>query len=78
LLRRLGKKTAEGLLRFAVLDLTKYEIGSVVWKEYRAGLLKNWEKIMEGWSIIIGSMQKLSIKEEELKENCNRKRCNFL
>lgn len=31
-------------------------------------MLKNWEKTMEGWSIIVGSMQKLSIKGEELKE----------
>jgi len=68
LLRRLGVKAAEVLVRFAVLDLTKYEVGNVVWKEYGAGLLKNWEKAMEGWSMIVGSMQKLSIKEEELKE----------
>lgn len=68
LIRKLGKKAAEVLVRFAVLDLTKYEVGNVIWKEYRAGLLKNWEKAVEGWSIIMGSMQKLSIKEEELKE----------
>jgi predicted nucleic acid-binding protein len=68
LIRRLGGKAVEWLARLAVLDLTKYEVGSAVWKEYRLGSLENWERAIESWSGILREMRKLSIDEEELKD----------
>jgi predicted nucleic acid-binding protein len=68
LLRRLGGKATEHLTRLAVLDLTKYEIGNAVCKEYGLGSLKSWEKAIESWSRILEEMKKLSIGEREIKD----------
>ncbi|MBO3797277.1 MAG: type II toxin-antitoxin system VapC family toxin [Thermoproteota archaeon] len=68
LLRKLGKGAASLLPRLMILDLTKYELGNIIWKEYRLGHVKNWEKSIEQWSRIIGELLSCSIDAEHLKE----------
>jgi len=50
LLKELGKKVLPILDELTILDLTKYELGNALWKEYKQGRLENWEKTMEEWS----------------------------
>jgi len=68
LLRKIGRGAASLLPRLLILDLTKYELGNIIWKEYKLGHLKNWEKPIEQWSRIIGELPSYSIDAEHLKE----------
>ncbi|MGC8831509.1 MAG: type II toxin-antitoxin system VapC family toxin [Thermoproteota archaeon] len=54
--------------RLTILDLTRYELGNIVWKEHRLGHVKNWERTMEQWSKIIGELPAYSIGTESLRE----------
>lgn len=56
------------LLKPVVLDLTRYEIGNAVWREYKRVALKGWRRVIESWSGNLGGVLKLSISEEELKD----------
>lgn len=68
LLKRLGEKAASLLTRLMILDLTKYELGNVLWREYKLGLLEDWENAAEQWSRIIGEMPVHPIDVPHLKE----------
>lgn len=68
LLKKLGRGAASLLPRLMILDLTKYELGNIIWKEYRLGHVKNWEKPVEQLSKIIGELPAYSIDAENLKE----------
>ncbi|MGB9717567.1 MAG: type II toxin-antitoxin system VapC family toxin [Thermoproteota archaeon] len=68
LLKKLGGGAASLLMRLLILDLTKYELGNIGWKEYKLGHVKNWESLMERWSKIIRELPEYSIGVEHLKE----------
>ncbi|MGB9727814.1 MAG: type II toxin-antitoxin system VapC family toxin [Nitrososphaeria archaeon] len=67
LLKKVGKSAASLLTRLAVLDLTKYELGNVVLKEHKLGLIDDWKNCIENWSKIIEEIQTYSIKIQHLK-----------
>ncbi|MBC7090486.1 MAG: type II toxin-antitoxin system VapC family toxin [Nitrososphaeria archaeon] len=67
LLKKVGKSAASLLTRLAILDLTKYELGNVIWKEHMLGLIDDWKNCIENWSKIIEEMQTYSIKIQHLK-----------
>ena len=46
LLKRLGEKATSLLTKLAILDLTKYELGNALWKEYKLGLLKTGKTLL--------------------------------
>jgi len=68
LLKRLGEKAASLLTRLAILDLTKYELGNALWKEYKLGLLKNWENPIVLWSKIMEEMPTYRIEMQHLRD----------
>ena len=68
LLKRLGEKAASLLTKLAILDLTKYELGNAVWKEYKLGLLKNWENPIVLWSKIMEEMPTYRIEMQHLRD----------
>ena len=68
LLRRLGEKAASLLTRLAILDLTRYELGNILWKEYKLGLLKDWENTIVLWSKIMEEMPTYRIETEHLRD----------
>ena len=68
LLKRLGEKAASLLTKLAILDLTKYELGNAVWKEYKLGLLKNWENPIVLWSKIMEEMPTYRIETQHLRD----------
>ncbi len=49
---------------FAILDLTIYEIGNVVWREYRKGRITDPVSVSRMFEVVVGSIEKLSINEE--------------
>jgi predicted nucleic acid-binding protein len=40
LLKRLGRNAASFLIKLVILDLTRYELGNALLKEYKLGLLE--------------------------------------
>ncbi len=54
--------------QFRILDLTLYEVGNVIWKEYRRGLIKNLTKTVKMFTAILDSIEKISIKPNDLSE----------
>lgn len=66
LLKKVGASAASLLTRLAVLDLTKYELGNVIWKEYKLGLLDEWKSCVVYWSKIIEEMPSYSIESQNL------------
>lgn len=68
LLKKLGREAASILPRLMILDLTKYELGNIIWKEHRLGRVKNWESLVEQWYRIISELLTYSIDMEHLKE----------
>ena len=46
---------------FVVLDLTKYEVGNVLWKEYKGGRIKDLGSIVALFEMVFDSFGKLSI-----------------
>ncbi|MBS7288912.1 MAG: type II toxin-antitoxin system VapC family toxin [Candidatus Freyarchaeota archaeon] len=68
LLRKLCRGAASLLPRLLILDLTNYELGNIVRKEYRLGHVKNWESVMERWAKIIGELPTYSVEVEHLRE----------
>ncbi|MGB9895903.1 MAG: hypothetical protein ACPLN2_08405 [Thermoproteota archaeon] len=61
LLKKLGGDAASLLTKLTILDLTKCELGNTLWKEYKLGLLENWESTLENWSRIIEELPVYSI-----------------
>ncbi|BEP18343.1 type II toxin-antitoxin system VapC family toxin [Pyrofollis japonicus] len=47
---------------FAVLDLTFYEVGNAIWKEYRRGRIKNPLKTAILFKEVLGAVQVVSIE----------------
>lgn len=68
LLRRLGKDAIPLLKHMAILDLTKYELGNVIWKEYKYSLIKKWDKLLDEWSEILSAITELTLYVDEIKE----------
>jgi len=58
-------KLREGLLTymdmFVVLDLTRYEVGNVLWKEYKSGRIRDLGSIVALFEMVFDSFDKLSI-----------------
>lgn len=65
MIKRLGENSAHLIPSLAILDLTKYEIGNVVWKEHKKGLLKDWEKAIKAFKDIFECIQVYSIDQVE-------------
>ena len=75
LVLRLRKGLLRYVDRFAVLDLTVYEVGNVLWKEFRRGRIKRLEPVVtlfeELFSYVevlrprigLGEVVKLAVKE---------------
>jgi predicted nucleic acid-binding protein len=53
--------------KFAILDLTIYEIGNIIWKEYKRGKIKHSVLVMKMFEEIIRNMKKLSSNQEMLE-----------
>ncbi len=68
LIRRLGLKIIDMLEYFVVLDLTLYEIGNTIWKEYKRGLIRNPYKTMEMFSKLLELIEEIRIRPEWSKE----------
>ena len=68
LLRRLGEKAASLLTKLTILDLTRYELGNILWKEYKLGLLKDWENTIVLWSKIMEEMPTYRIETQHLRD----------
>ena len=50
------------------LDLTRYEPGNILWKEYKLGLLKDWENTIVLWSKIMEEMSTYRIETQHLRD----------
>ncbi len=57
--------------QFRILDLTIYEIGNVIWKEYRRGLIKDLSMTITMFNIILDSIAKISIRPNDLESIIN-------
>jgi predicted nucleic acid-binding protein len=53
--------------KFAILDLTIYEIGNIIWKEYTRGKIKDPVLVMKMFEEIMRNMKKLSSNQEMLE-----------
>ena len=49
--------------RFSILDLTVYEVGNVLWKEYKRGKIKDLESVVRLFRKVLNELPKLSIKD---------------
>lgn len=47
-----------------MLDLTIYEVGSAIWKDYRKGMITNLNVIVELFEEILREIKKISIDDE--------------
>jgi len=61
LLKMAGRESVHVLMKTAILDLTKYELGNAVWREFKSGLIGNWEELMESWLDLLMELRTLSI-----------------
>ncbi len=52
--------------RSAVLDLTLYEVGNAVWKEYVLGLLANYKKVVENLTQVLQLMTIIRIAPRDI------------
>ncbi len=50
--------------RFAVLDLTFYEVGNVIWKEYRKGNIKDVKTVTSFFQEVLNLLPKMSLDGE--------------
>lgn len=66
LIRRLKLRIIDILEDLAILDLTLYEIGNTVWKEYRRKLVGNPYKIIDMFTRITEHIEKIRIEPEWL------------
>jgi predicted nucleic acid-binding protein len=53
--------------KFTILDLTIYEIGNIIWKEYKRGKIKDPVLVMKMFEEIMRNMKKLSSNHEMLE-----------
>ena len=67
LIRRLGTRIAYYIDQLVVLDLTIYEVGNTIWKEYRKGQIENLEDTVEMFSKILDNMKTISISPDEIE-----------
>jgi len=51
----------------AVLDLTFYEAGNTVWKEWKLGLIKDLDRALLMIEEVLKEVNKISIKADEIK-----------
>ncbi len=51
---------------FSILDLTFYEVGNVLWKEYRKGNVKDVGAVAAFFEEVLGMMTKISLDNELL------------
>ncbi len=58
---KLGENLFDYIERFAILDLTLYEVGNVLWKEKRSGKITNMESAVSFFEELLRNMHKLSI-----------------
>ncbi len=64
LVLRLRKKFLEYADRFTVLDLTIYEVGNALWKEYRLGRIRDLATVAKLFEFILGSIRVLRLGSE--------------
>jgi len=53
--------------RFVILDLTIYEIGNTIWKEYKRGSIKDLALVVDMFKEIIKNLEKLNIGQKILE-----------
>jgi len=61
LVLKLGERILSYSNLFAILDLTVYEVGNAIWKEYRKGRIKDPVLISRMFEEVIGDMKRLSM-----------------
>lgn len=64
LVLKLGEKILQHKDLFAILDLTVYEIGNAIWKEYRRGRVVDPSPVAEAFKEILKDLKKLSVGDE--------------
>ena len=64
LLIKLREKVIAHADKFLILDLTIYEVGNIIWKEYRRGKIKDVKSVSELFEQMFNSISTLSIKNE--------------
>jgi len=52
--------------KFLVLDLTFYEVGNVLWKEYRKGNIKDVEAVATFFEEVLKALPKIALNDELL------------
>ena len=58
---KLGERILSYSNLLAILDLTVYEVGNAIWKEYRKGRIKDPVLISRMFEEVIGDMKRLSM-----------------
>jgi predicted nucleic acid-binding protein len=61
-------KAREILINGAMLDLTLYELGNIIWKEYRLEHIKNYAKVMEYLTKLTSLIRIIRINPSEILE----------
>lgn len=62
----------------SILDLTVYEVGNVLWKEYRAGRIKNLDAASQLFQKVLENLHKFSVNSlEEVLEIAVKERLTF-
>lgn len=62
----------------AILDLTVYEVGNVLWKEYRAGRIKNLDAVSQLFQKVLENLHRFSVNSlKEVLEMAVRERLTF-
>jgi len=64
LLIKLREKVIAHADKFLILDLTIYEVGNAIWKEYRRGKIKDIKSVSELFKQMFNNIHTLSIKNE--------------
>ncbi|RLF19646.1 MAG: PIN domain nuclease [Thermoprotei archaeon] len=59
---KLGEKFLDHADRFVILDLTIYEVGNALWKEYRLGKIKNLDVVAQLFEMIFENVKMLRIE----------------
>ncbi|MEM2896816.1 MAG: type II toxin-antitoxin system VapC family toxin [Candidatus Bathyarchaeia archaeon] len=61
-------KAREIVVNGAILDLTLYELGNVMWREYRSKRIKNYAKVMEYLTKLASLIRMIRINASEMLE----------
>lgn len=63
LILKLREKIFTVIKRFAILDLTFYEVGNVLWKQYKRGKIADLNMVMDFFREILNSLERLQVED---------------